>query len=93
MRVSSPLPEFAVAPQHVGSMSAPGMNVGPRRMNGAADPDAIPWSRYIDAIKRHSLFILALAITGSVLGARVAIHTVKPVYDAQASVWINSRLP
>jgi len=70
-------------------MGANGVNLGPPRMNGAADPDVIPWSRYIDAIKRHALFILALAIAGSVLGARVATRTVKPVYDAQASVWIN----
>ena len=65
MRVSSPLPEFAVASQHAGSMAATGVNVGPPRMNGAADQDSIPWSRYIDAIRRHALFILALAIAGS----------------------------
>jgi succinoglycan biosynthesis transport protein ExoP len=58
-------------------------------MNGAADPDSIPWSRYIDAIKRHSLLILALAIAGSLVGGRTASRSVKPVYDAQSSVWIN----
>jgi capsular exopolysaccharide synthesis family protein len=58
-------------------------------MNGAVDADAIPWSRYIDALKRHALFILALAIAGSLIGARIATRTVKPVYDAQASLWIN----
>jgi polysaccharide biosynthesis transport protein len=59
-------------------------------MNGAPDQDAIPWSRYIEAIKRHAIFILVLAIAGSVVGARVAVRTIRPLYDAQSSIWINS---
>jgi succinoglycan biosynthesis transport protein ExoP len=82
--------DFAIAPHHAGSNGAAEWNGGPPRMNGSAEPDAIPWSRYIDAIKRHSLFIIALAIAGSMLGGGVAERRVKPVYDAQATVWINT---
>ena len=53
------------------------------------EPEGIPWGRYYDVIKRHSLLILALAAAGSTLGL-FAVRSVKPVYDTQVTVWINS---
>lgn len=44
--------------------------------------------RYIDVVRRHALFILAITVLGSGLGYVVA-KRVKPVYEAQATVWIN----
>lgn len=58
-------------------------------MNGSAEPEGIPWSRHIDAIKRHSLLILVLALAGSALGL-FAARSVRPVFDAEATVWINN---
>jgi capsular exopolysaccharide synthesis family protein len=58
-------------------------------MNGASEPEGIHWSRYIDAIGRHSLLILALALLGSVIGLYAA-RRVRPVYDADATIWINT---
>ena len=58
-------------------------------MNGSAEPEGIPWSRYIDAIWRHSLLILIVALLGSVLGLYAA-RRVTPVYDADATIWINT---
>jgi len=58
-------------------------------VNGSAEPQGVPWSRYIDAIKRHSLFILAFVMAGSVLGL-FAARRVRPAYEAQATVWINT---
>ena len=89
MRVRSSPSDFAIAPQHAGSMGAAEWNGGPPRMNGSDEPEGVPWSRYIDAIKRHTLLILALTMGGSVLGI-FAARRVKPVYDAQATVWINT---
>jgi tyrosine-protein kinase Etk/Wzc len=42
----------------------------------------------MDALKRHALMILAIVVTGSGLGL-VAARSVKPVYEAQATVWIT----
>jgi succinoglycan biosynthesis transport protein ExoP len=63
----------------------PGWNAGPQMQ----EPEGIPWGRYHDVIKRHFLLILALVVVGSALGLFVA-RRVKPVYDTQVTVWINS---
>jgi capsular exopolysaccharide synthesis family protein len=55
----------------------------------SSEPESVPWARYIDVVKRHWLLIVALTVTGSVLGY-FAARRVKPVYEAQATVWINS---
>ena len=49
----------------------------------------MPWARYIDVVKRHTLLIVALTAAGSILGY-FAARRVKPVYEAQATVWINA---
>ena len=59
------------------------------KYNFAGEPEGIPWSRYIDAIKRHWLLILAVVIVGSLVG-RVAARSVRPIYEAEATVWINA---
>jgi len=58
-------------------------------MNGFAEPEGIPWSRYIDAIWRHSPLILMVALLGSGVGLYAA-RWVTPVYDADATIWINT---
>src|SRR5450759_5205839 len=54
-----------------------------------AETEGIPWARYIDALKRHALLILAIVAAGSALG-RVAARRVQPVYDVPSTVWIAS---
>jgi capsular exopolysaccharide synthesis family protein len=52
------------------------------------EPEGVPWTRYLDVVKRHALFIIAVTVVGSGAGY-VASKRVKPVYEAQATVWIN----
>ena len=58
-------------------------------MDGLSESEGIQWSRYIDAIWRHSLLILALALLGSLVGLYAA-RRVKLSYDANATIWINT---
>jgi capsular exopolysaccharide synthesis family protein len=58
-------------------------------MNGAPESEGIQWSRYLDAIWRYSLLILAVALVGSVIGLYAA-RRVRPLYDADATIWINT---
>jgi succinoglycan biosynthesis transport protein ExoP len=57
-----------------------------------SEPEGVPWLRYFEVIKRHTLFIIGLTLVGSVLGL-VAARRVKPLYDVQATVWINTERP
>jgi capsular exopolysaccharide synthesis family protein len=52
------------------------------------EPEGVPWGRYLDVLKRNTILILALAAVGSALGL-VAVKRIKPVYDAEATIWIN----
>lgn len=54
-----------------------------------SEPEGIPWGRYIDVLKRHIFLIIGLAAVGSALGL-FAARRVKPIYDAQATVWITA---
>jgi succinoglycan biosynthesis transport protein ExoP len=53
------------------------------------EPEGVPWGRYIEALKRHALLILAIVGAGAFLGI-LAARTVQPVYDVQSTVWIAS---
>ena len=53
------------------------------------EPEGVPWQRYVDVIRRHALFIVAVTFAGSALGYSAA-RRVKPVYEATATVWINT---
>jgi capsular exopolysaccharide synthesis family protein len=70
---------------HPGASAAPGVTAPP-------EPEGVPWGRYIDALKRHSLLILAIVVAGSFLGV-LAARRVQPVYDVQSTVWIASGSP
>lgn len=52
------------------------------------EPEGIPWARYLEALKRHVLVIVIITVAGSALGY-FAARQVKPLYDAQATVWIE----
>jgi capsular exopolysaccharide synthesis family protein len=56
------------------------------------EPEGVPWGRYIEALKRHALLILAIVVAGSLLGI-LAARRVQPVYDVQSTVWIASGSP
>src|SRR6478752_3061150 len=57
--------------------------------SGSPDDEGVPWARYIDALKRHALLIVAIVMAGSTLGV-FAARRVPPVYDVQSTVWIAS---
>ena len=67
----------------------PELNGDQPRGQAWTEPEGIPWSRYIDVVKRHTLLIVALAMMGSALGY-LASRRVRPMYDVQATVWINT---
>lgn len=69
--------------------AAPDMGGFGGRAQPAPEQSGIPWGRYIDAVRRHWMLIVLLAAAGSALGL-VAAKRVTPVYDAQATIWINS---
>ena len=53
------------------------------------EPEGIPWARYAEVLKRHLLLIIAIVLAGSLAGYFGA-KRVTPVYEAQATVWINA---
>ena len=57
--------------------------------SGSPDEEGVPWARYIEALKRHALLIVAIVLAGSALGV-IAARRVPPVYDVQSTVWIAS---
>src|SRR5437868_7607453 len=87
MSVRASTSDYTIAPPHPNSM--PEWNGRPPGANGSGDPEGIPWSRYIDAGRRHWLLIVAVVTLGSLLGY-FAARRVMPVYDAEATVWINT---
>lgn len=56
---------------------------------GELPPEGVNWQRYFDALKRHFLFIILFVAAGTAVGYRTA-RRVRPIYETQATVWINS---
>ena len=56
------------------------------------EPEGIPWARYLEVCKRDLPLIVGIVFVGSLAGYFGAKH-VKPVYEAQATVWINAPSP
>jgi capsular exopolysaccharide synthesis family protein len=79
--------DFSIAPPRPDSVAE--WNGRPPALNGSGEPEGIPWSQYIDAVKRNWLLICAVVMAGSVLGY-FAARRVRPVYNAEATVWINT---
>jgi capsular exopolysaccharide synthesis family protein len=52
-------------------------------------PEGVNWARYFDALKRHGIFIALFVAAGTALGYRAA-RRVRPIFETQATVWINS---
>ena len=78
--------------------SAPGENVGATPYGNPPSPfdwpapfesDGVPWARYGEALKRHALLILGVAMAGSALGLLLA-RRVEPVYEVQSKIWIDA---
>ena len=67
---------------------------GPPELGGSGSPEdeGVPWERYIEALKRHALLIVAIVMAGSALGV-IAARRVAPIYDVQSTVWIASGTP
>jgi len=53
------------------------------------EPEGIPWARHLEAFKRHWPLIVGIILVGSLAGYFGA-KRVTPVYEAQATVWINA---
>src|SRR5881628_4435 len=84
-----PYHSLTVSPRASTAVGAPAWNDGYAAPPGSREPEGVPWLRYIDVIKRHAVLIAALVSIGSGLGY-LAARRVRPVYEAQATVWINA---
>jgi succinoglycan biosynthesis transport protein ExoP len=84
VQLTQPLSDEYVNGMTYGAPSAPRVLPGSA---SALESEGIPWARYIDALKRHALLIVAIVAAGSALGMFVA-RRVQPVYDVQSTVWI-----
>ena len=73
-----------------GGPPTPGPWAGERpQAQSWSEPAGIPWARYIDVIRRHVILIAVLTGVGSAVGL-VAAKRVKPAYEAQTTIWINT---
>ena len=93
MSVQFPRPQRPVGYPAVPSFNGP---PGPGEWTGDApptqnwgEPAGIPWARYFDVVKRHVVLIVALTVVGSAVGF-VAAMRVKPAYEAQTTIWVNT---
>lgn len=91
VRHNSPDPyrSLAVAPNGQALPGAPEWSGSPAGAAMWDEQEGVPWLRYFEAVKRHSLLILTVAVVGTGLGY-LAARRVVPVYEAQATVWINA---
>ena len=55
----------------------------------AAATPAIPWSRYLAALRRYKWLVLAIVIAGAALGF-AATRLITPEYEVQATIWIST---
>lgn len=66
----------------------PGQNPWSAEQPNWHQPEGISWGRYFDVLKRHIPLIILIVSAGSAVGYYEA-RNVKPVYDTQATIWIN----
>src|SRR5687768_6492179 len=95
MRVQVPQPGSQYQPPNIAPRGAYETTEWPSaRSEGQrpGEPEGIPWLRYLDVIKRHSLLIIGLAALGSAIGFFLATR-IRPLYDVHATVWINTERP
>src|SRR5688572_8142034 len=95
MRVQAPESGSSHQATNLASGDAPRAIEWPNPRTGGqqfSEPEGIPWPRYLDAIKRHILLIIALTAVGSAIGFFLTTR-MSPLYDVQATVWINTERP
>lgn len=61
----------------------------PRHFPAPAEPEGVPWGRYLDALRRGKWLILACLAAGTALGV-AASRYIRPVYQAHATIWVSS---
>ncbi len=54
------------------------------------DEDAVPWARYLAALKRYKWLILLVTVLGTV-GSAVATRFLAPEYEANATIWVETK--
>ena len=89
MRAVSPTSQNGYGIGQVASNGVTPLASPPIIVDGVAEDRGIPWSRYVDAVKRYALLIVAVVTAGSFIGSSVASR-VKPTYEATSIVWVNS---
>lgn len=78
--------EFPVAPYRQGTDRV--WNTPPRPEE-TDEGGGVPWVRYLDALRRNWALIVGISLLGA-MGGRFAASRVRPTYEAQASIWINT---
>lgn len=75
-------------PEHYAGVPAYGPGQPAGTLPPTWEPESIPWSRYMEALRRHVWLMLAVVVLGSI-GGLVYSKRVKPEFDVQATLWIN----
>jgi polysaccharide biosynthesis transport protein len=56
---------------------------------GADHGDAIPWQRYVTALKRFKWLVLLIGVAGTA-GGFMATRVIKPEYEVHATIWVST---
>lgn len=81
--------ESAIAQLEPAQPARAGSTYAPPPASGFGDPPGIPWSRYVDVLRRNLLLIGAITVTG-IVAAVFITRRVRAVYEAQATIWISA---
>src|SRR4051812_49064589 len=84
---------LSLAPVHTHALGSRRDSMGSFSRNGTADDsEGVPWTRYIEALKRHLILIVVMTAMGALGGAYIA-RGIDDVFDVQAKIWINTISP
>lgn len=76
-----------------GHLAAPGAYAPPPGWGQAPPPPtAGVWQRYLAALRRYVLLIVAITVAGSTAGYFAARY-IRPKYEVQSTIWISSETP
>lgn len=82
-------PPALTSARSINSTSPTATEPGIARQQAISREEGIHWSRHWAAISRQKLFLLVFVAVGSLAGL-VASRFVKPLYDAHATIWVNT---
>src|SRR5678816_3334433 len=84
---------LSLAPLHTRAIGTRRDSMGSFPRNGRTEEsEGVPWTRYIEALKRHLILIVVMTAMGALGGAYIA-RGVDDSFDVSAKIWINTISP